>query len=150
MYPNTNFDKILDDNKSRLISKLSTLTKLPITDFHKISFDSKSNLGNIKIIIYETKFVLLEFQFKDNDFHFDLSRIDKSLDNIWLQIYVENQKLFNDKICSLFSIEEISIERVSTGKRPNLYLYKKGTFVSPSLIECYFDNITWKLREVKE
>ena len=150
MYPNTNFDSILSDKKTSLILELSTLIKLPVTDIQKNNFDNKTNLGNFKIILYETKFVILEFQFKDNDFYYDLSKIDNSLDNIWFQIYVENQEFFCNKICSLFSLKPDNIQRVSTGKRPNLYLYKKGTFVAPILIECSLENISWTLREVKQ
>ena len=85
MYPNIIIDKILNDNKDSLIFILSQESKLPVTDIQIIDFDIKSNSGNLKLIIYETKSVLIHFEYKDNSFHYDISKIDNQLDNIWFQ-----------------------------------------------------------------
>jgi len=149
MYPNIIIDKILNDNKDSLIFILSQESKLPVTDIQIIDFDIKSNSGNLKLIIYETKSVLIHFEYKDNSFHYDISKFDNQLDNIWFQIYIENQQLFFEIICTLLKLDETNIERISTGKRPILYLYKKGTFIPPNLIKCSLENSSWTLTLVK-
>ncbi|GEM_PF-2911444 len=149
MYPNIFIDKILNDNKDSLIFILSQESKLPVTDIQIIDFDIKCNSGNLKLNIYETKSVLIHFEYKDNSFHYDISKIDNQLDNIWFQIYIENQQLFFKKICTLLKIDETNIERISTGKRPILYLYKKGTFIAPNLLKCSLENSSWTLTLVK-
>jgi hypothetical protein len=149
MYPNIIIDKILNEKKDSLIFILSQESKLPVTDIQIIDFDIKSNSGNLKLIIYETKSILIHFEYKENSFHYDISKIDKQLDNIWFQIYLENQQLYFEKICTLLKLDETNIERISTGKRPNLYLYKKGAFIHPNLLNCSLENSSWTLTLVK-
>jgi hypothetical protein len=146
MIQKPDIDKKITEQKTELLKRLVTETKLPITDIQKDSFDDSTFEGQFAFTVDSKKKQLLDFKYENNKFSWDIQKIESDLNSLWGTVFTDNQDTIKQKIDTDLNLSTKDPNTVSIGQIYIVYVYEENV-QTPTAIVCEFDNEVWTVKK---